>query len=226
MPVDHPVSLPTTTRLIKATALSIAVAGALLVTTVLPAEYGIDPTGVGAALGLDALAVSAEAHAAASAPAPAAAAAAATPASADVQARNAMEASKAAAAFGASDQQQFAAEAVAWPSQIDTVPKHETLSVTLAPGKGAEVKALMKSGDGLVFHWSADGDVAVDMHGERIGVKGAWTSYAVEPAQRAAAGTFTAPFDGSHGWYWQNRGGTPVTVHIEVTGFQEALYLP
>jgi hypothetical protein len=224
MPVDHPVSLPTTTRLIKATALSIAVAGALLVTTVLPAEYGIDPTGVGAALGLDALTVNAEAHAAASAPA--SAAAAATPVSADVLARNAVEASKAAAAFGASDQQQFAAEAVAWPSLVGAVAKHEALSVTLAPGKGAEVKALMKSGDGLVFHWTADGEVAVDMHGERIGVKGAWTSYAVEAAQRAAAGTFTAPFDGSHGWYWQNRGGTPVTVRIEVTGFQEALYLP
>ena len=78
----------------------------------------------------------------------------------------------------------------------------------------------------MVFQWKASGDVAVDMHGERPGVKGAWTSYAIEGAQQEAAGTFTAPFDGSHGWYWENRGKEPVTVQVDVTGFQEALYRP
>jgi len=47
--------VPSTRRLLKATALAIAVAGIILVTTVLPAEYGIDPTGVGSHLGLDVL---------------------------------------------------------------------------------------------------------------------------------------------------------------------------
>ena len=44
-----------TPQLLKATALALAVAGAILLTTVLPAEYGIDPTGIGKALGLTAL---------------------------------------------------------------------------------------------------------------------------------------------------------------------------
>jgi hypothetical protein len=35
-----------------------------------------------------------------------------------------------------------------------------------------------------------------------------------------------APFDGSHGWYWQNRGTGPIIVEIEVSGFQEKLYRP
>lgn len=39
-------------RLLRSTMIALAVAGLLLVTVVLPAEYGIDPTGVGRVLGL------------------------------------------------------------------------------------------------------------------------------------------------------------------------------
>lgn len=44
--------LPTTAQLNRATGLAALIAGALLITTVLPAEYGIDPTGIGKMLGL------------------------------------------------------------------------------------------------------------------------------------------------------------------------------
>ncbi|CAA0084900.1 Uncharacterised protein [BD1-7 clade bacterium] len=44
--------LPSTDRLIKSTALSIVVAIVLLTTVVMPAEYGIDPTGAGRLMGL------------------------------------------------------------------------------------------------------------------------------------------------------------------------------
>jgi hypothetical protein len=44
--------LPTLPQLGKATAVALAVAGAILVGAVLPAEYGIDPSGIGKALGL------------------------------------------------------------------------------------------------------------------------------------------------------------------------------
>lgn len=43
---------PTPRTLVRSTAIAVAVAAAILVTTVLPAEYGIDPTGVGRVLGL------------------------------------------------------------------------------------------------------------------------------------------------------------------------------
>lgn len=210
--------LPSTRQLLKATTLAIAVACGLLITTVLPAEYGIDPTGIGTRLGLDVLASTAVA-AEPTAP-PAAPATAGTP---DRDAANAALAAKAVAAFGESEGQSFDAHAVS----LSAAPlRRDSLSVTLPPGKGAEVKAHLKSGDGLVFHWTASGAVAVDMHGERIGAKNAWTSYSVETAQREASGTFTAPFEGSHGWYWRNRGTEPVTVQIEVTGFQADLYRP
>lgn len=207
--------LPTARQLLKATAVAVGVASVLLVTTILPAEYGVDPTGIGSRLGLDVLASTAEA-AELDVPSPEA------NASVNNAANDAL-ATKAIAAFGKSDGQALDAGAV---SIGDGRFRQDTLSVTLAPGKGAEIKAHMKAGAGVVFRWSASADVAVDMHGERPDVKNAWTSYAVESAQREASGTFVAPFEGTHGWYWKNRGIEPVTVEVSVTGFQQDLYKP
>ena len=44
--------LPSTSKLIKSTMLAAIAAGILLVTVVMPSEYGIDPTGVGEITGL------------------------------------------------------------------------------------------------------------------------------------------------------------------------------
>jgi hypothetical protein len=49
-PADQ--DLPSLPRLRRATLLAVVVAAILVVTAVLPAEYGIDPTGLGRRLGL------------------------------------------------------------------------------------------------------------------------------------------------------------------------------
>lgn len=226
--------LPTTSRLVKATLASAVAAGLILITVVLPAEYGIDPTGVGGKLGLGVLAADHDAQpssaapssAASSAPAPAVnpiqSAGQAVP-EAPAASDHSQIAAKAAEVFGANAGQSFDTATLS----LRTTPyRSDTLNLTLAPGKGAEVKAMLKAGDGIVFHWTASGDVALDMHGERPDAKGTWTSYAVERSQREASGTFIAPFEGSHGWYWQNRGTEPVTVDIKVAGYQQKLYRP
>lgn len=51
--VEHP--LPSLAGLFKATAIALVVAAVVLVGAILPAEYGIDPTGLGKRLGLVAL---------------------------------------------------------------------------------------------------------------------------------------------------------------------------
>ena len=132
-------------------------------------------------------------------------------------------ATKAEAAFGVHAGQSFDASAIS--ARSGALREHR-LVVELAPGKGAEVKAQLAAGDGLVYAWSATGDVALDMHGEAPDADGAWTTYAVEAAQRASAGTFIAPFDGTHGWYWKNNGEAPVSVTIHTVGFQPGLYRP
>jgi len=44
--------LPSKRQLVHSTGIAMAIAAALLVTVVLPAEYGLDPTGVGQTIGL------------------------------------------------------------------------------------------------------------------------------------------------------------------------------
>ncbi len=65
----NPSELPTIGQLNRATGLAVLIAGAILMTTVLPAEYGIDPTGIGQVLGLKEMGDMKEAAASEQAPA-------------------------------------------------------------------------------------------------------------------------------------------------------------
>lgn len=197
-------SLPTQFQLFKATAAALVAAGAILTTAVLPAEYGIDPTGIGKALGLTRLSVGGDKTAAL----PPAASAAPLPSSA----------AEAAAVM------QPAAGTVA---KSDVPFRSDEMQLTLEPFEGAEIKAAMRKGEQFVFTWAVQGGkVNVDMHGERPNAGDEFTSYWKDMKQTSAQGTFVAPFDGSHGWYWQNRGEQPVTVKVKVSGFYQKLYRP
>lgn len=195
----HP--LPTLPQLTKATGVALIAAGAILITTVLPAEHGIDPTGIGKALGLTTL----SANSAKTAPALPATTLSGTP----------------------------AAVVPVVQTPIATVAKSEVpfrsdeMSLTLQANEGAEIKAAMRKGEQFVFTWVAmGGKVNFDMHGERPNAGDEFTSYWKDKQQTDAQGTFVAPFDGTHGWYWRNRGDKPVTVKIKVSGFYEKLYRP
>lgn len=201
--------MPSSRQLFAATGAAAVAAALLLVVAVLPAEYGIDPTGIGNRLGLLALARTA---------APPSRSAAST----DAAGVDALRA-QAVAVFGAQPGQSFDAAAAVRGA---AAPKTEAMTVIVPAGLGVEVKAQLVAGDSLVYHWSATGDVSVDMHGERPGAKDEFTSYLVDGARREDAGSFTAPFAGAHGWYWLNKGGRPIMVTVSVTGFQTKLFVP
>lgn len=96
--------------------------------------------------------------------------------------------------------------------------RNEAVSLTLAPNEGAEVKAVMRAGDQMVYAWKADADVHFEFHGEPKGAASdVYTSYEMGTAA-AAEGEFEAPFDGTHGWYWKNRTSAPVTVRVDARG--------
>lgn len=193
--------LPTRRKLIKATVISIVVAAVILVTTVLPAEHNIDPTGIGRKLGLLGMSAGAPPPKPV-APAPAAPAGAAPAAPANLVSN-------------------------AYVIQSATPFRTTEMQVTLAPNQGAEIKARMRKGEHYTFNWSTGaGPVEFDMHGEETNAaKDAFTSYWQADAA-AAAGTFTAPFEGTHGWYWHNNGAAPVTVTVTVSGFYSELFRP
>ena len=194
--------IPTVPQLVKASAIALAAAGVILVTAVLPAEYGIDPTGIGKAMGLTALSVPTDE------PAPA------------------TEPTAPSAANTAADSPVAPASTPA-VSKSDVPYRSDEMSLTLQPDEGAEIKASMREGKQFVFTWAAEGGkVNFDMHGERPNAGDQFTSYWKDQQQTSAHGTFVAPFDGTHGWYWRNRGDKPVTVKVKVSGFYEKLYQP
>ncbi|MDP2266465.1 MAG: hypothetical protein Q8J70_07950 [Thiobacillus sp.] len=196
----HP--LPSLPQLFKATGIALVAAAAILITIVLPAEHGIDPSGIGKALGLTTL----------SAPSGEAASALIPDTSAAVQ-----PGSEAAAAP--------AAQATAPIVTASEVPfRSDEMMLTLQPGEGSEIKATMRQGEQFVFIWTAEGGkVNFDMHGERPNAGSDFTSYWKDQQQTGAQGTFVAPFDGTHGWFWRNRGDQPVRVKVKVSGFYATL---
>lgn len=185
--------LPSSKSLFKATGLAAAIGLVVLVTTILPAEYGIDPTGLGHTMGLTVLS---QANASESEPAEAS-----SPSSGNLLAMPA---------------------GPVW-KRSGTLSTDTTL-VTLNPNEGLEVKATMDQGDRLVFNWTTEGGpVSFDMHGERFNDGDNFTSYWQGRDKSSASGAFEAPFDGTHGWYWQNNGNETVTVVLETSGFYSGI---
>ena len=113
-------------------------------------------------------------------------------------------------------------------SIVKATPYREDVrTVTLAPHSGIEVKARMQAGDSFVFQWQASGPVRLDMHGEPVAAKAdEFTSYWKEKDIKSAQGSFTAPFAGTHGWYWRNREERPVTITVKTRGFYKELFEP
>ena len=213
---SNPSQQPSISRLLKATAIALTAACVLLVTTILPAEYGIDPTGIGAKLGLNKL------DAATSTAEPVVSKTPAPEKQQVVESNTAGEEK-----LDAVGQPVKAIDAKAVTKQEGDF-RTETMTVTIAPNKGAEIKTKMKAGDSFVFHWEASGgEVASDMHGDRLNAKeGEYTSYWIDTPRKSASGSFTAAFEGKHGWYWLNRGEKPVVITVKVSGFQSALFRP
>lgn len=184
--------LPTSASLIKATIIALLVGALVLVTAILPAEYGIDPTGLGSRMGLNAL-----------------------------SAANASE--QEAAPSGNLLTASNTTLSPVWKSTAKF--RSDSLSLTLQPDEGTEVKAMMQEGERFVFSWEASaGGVNFDMHGEPPGDMDNFTSYWKGRNQPSAHGEFVAPFTGTHGWYWRNRGEEPVTITLTTSGYYEKLY--
>lgn len=205
--------LPSSKQLLRSTILAAIAALVLLIAVVLPAEYGIDPTGAGRALRLtemgdikQQLAAEAAADAAASAAAPAAllpatgAAGMATASAAEIP----VMAARVAAPKGPT---QTAAPKIEWRDEIP---------LTLTPGEGTEIKLKMAEGAKAQYAWVVEGGkVNFDTHGDAPGKS---ISYEKGRAVSSDAGVLEAAFTGNHGWYWRNRGQSSVKIILRTRG--------
>jgi hypothetical protein len=163
--------LPTTDRLIRSTLLAFIGACVLLVLFVLPAEYGIDPTGIGGKIGLTQMA-----H-----------------------------------AGGNTGNQSL--EIVSTP----TGDWRDEVSVTIDGYGQLELKLSMQQGETATYEWeTTGGTLDSDMHGD--GASDKFISYREAKSEKQNHGNLTAGFDGTHGWYWQNKGRKKVTVTLRTRG--------
>lgn len=199
---------PSAKSLWTATAAAAVVAAVITTLFILPAEYGLDPTGVGKLTGLTAIAEAVDPDAQMQ----------------EVQPQQAQAQQSPASAEG----NLLAGANLSTVTKQDSALKSKTMELTLAPGKGAELKAKMQKGQSIVFSWNSNNaPLLVDMHGEEVNAKAdEYTSYWLERSQNAGSGNFVAPFDGTHGWYWKNKGTEPVVVTVTIHGFFADFYKP
>jgi hypothetical protein len=189
--MQHTVSSKT---LIKASLAAVILAAIALVSLILPAEYNIDPTGVGKALGLTALAQPNTV----AAPAIAVANSSSEPKQAEQGTAEHSVSVTVPAGRGVEykfQMAQFAKMEYQWSTSISTSTSTDTATDNSSPSP-------------LYF----------DLHGEPQGdTTGYFESYVIAESNEMK-GSFTTPFAGSHGWYWKNTSAKAITVQLKVSG--------
>ncbi len=203
---DSPIraELPSSKQLLRSTILAVVAAIVLLVAVVLPAEYGVDPTGIGRVLRMTEMGEIKQQLAA-----DAAADAAAAPA---VPAKAADTVAAAMATASVAQPPAPAPVAAAAPR----IEWRDEMPVTLTPGEGTEIKLKMVQGAKAEYSWVVEGgEVNFDTHGDASGKS---ISYEKGRGVAADEGVLEAAFTGNHGWYWRNRGEANVKLILRTRG--------
>jgi hypothetical protein len=161
------VTAPSVRKILLATAGAAVVAAIILITAVLPAEYGIDPLGTGRLMGLTDL----------------------------------------------------AGNSTAAIKRQDAAYRTNTASFELGPYEFVEFKYRLEQGATMVYSWTSTGPVIYDFHSEPDGAPQGYAESFDKAQSPAAHGSYTAPFSGIHGWFWENPNPKPVTITLTTAGF-------
>jgi hypothetical protein len=186
--------------LLKACLWAAGAAVVALVVGVLPAEYGIDPTGIGKLTGLTRFSAS----------------------KLDALAPKG-EASANAAPVAAAGVTGTAAPLAVWSVSHAERFKQRSYEIPLKGDEEFEYKALIARGDGLLYNWRVKegSQVYFEFHGEPT--EGTWPKDYYESYEKGestgGAGSMVSPFTGHHGWYWLNLSEKPVTLLVELAGY-------
>lgn len=185
--------LPSSAQLIRSTVIAAIIAVVILLTVILPAEYAIDPTGIGRMLGLTEMG--------------------------EIKQELEQEWEEDRQKHNQSHEQSnlfnrlfslFVTSAYA-----ETLWK-DTITLTLAPGDSAEVKLVMAKGAKAEYEWVTDGGrINYDLHAHADGES---VDYERGRGKIAGQGKINAPFSGEHGWFWRNRDNKNVVVTLRLSG--------
>ena len=180
-------------------------AAILLITVVLPAEYGIDPTGFGRLTSISRLSESAR--------------------SAGVDFGQTME-------FNIADYDVTAErieQSIQGLIKLEEAPfRTETIDLTIDDFGEIEHKFIMPADSTLVYSWEVlqgKGDgVYFEFHGHPSSADAPDYPEGFEQAYskgegHSQSGSFTTPFPGYHGWYFMNLEEGAITVRLKVSGY-------
>lgn len=199
-PQPKPEDLPTLPQLRRSSLIAIVAAAAIGVAVVLPAEYAIDPTGVGGPTGLREMGEIKQQLAA--------------EAEQDHGDAGELLSPKAgpASLFGLVGgllvgEAKAQSAGTAWTDEA---------TFTLEPGASYEIKLSMREAAIAEYEWTASGGVVnFDLHAHAGGKE---ASYKRGRGAASDRGALTAEFDGDHGWFFRNRDSQPVTITLSVRG--------
>ena len=189
---------PSRKSLITSTVIAAVTAVIILVTVILPAEYSIDPTGLGKLLRLTELSQAAPSGNSAT----------------NIISRPVNQVSQEVADTKTSGNHK--------------VPYHtDVIEIVMAPEDELEYKATLEQGEPLLYSWQTDNQehlVYYDFHGEPVKNNDRYPEdyfMSYEEKQEGASsshGYLIAPFTGNHGWYLLNFNDYPVTVRLTISG--------
>lgn len=194
-------------KIIKATIFAFILGIIILVTAVLPAEYGIDPLGTGKRLGFSRL----------------------YQPTAETKPVTGSETIGLAAHPVLKMKDAGSGPRVLKPKEADApapekqlAQREDSIQVKVPAGKGIEYKVYMLKYGQIKYEWKTDkGIVFFDFHGDvkltKPGKNNYFESYTVAYADNMI-GTLLAPFGGNHGWYFQNTGKMDRIINIYLKG--------
>ena len=183
--------------IIKQVIIALIIGTTLLVSAVLPAEYGIDPLGIGKATGFSKIKIQEEST---------------ENLSSEPHKILKMENVGSPADVAKPDAANNPAPATQLAERTDDV------SVVIPAGKGLEYKVNMLKYGQLKYEWITDkGELYFDFHGDVKNNSNYFESYTIAYSNNMA-GSFLAPFEGPQGWYFKNNSNEDITVKIKMKG--------
>jgi hypothetical protein len=194
-------------QLLKSLIIALIIGAIVLLTAVLPAEYGIDPVGTGKLFGFSKL----------------------------YQGNEQIENNEIYSSLNFKKikmEKLGSPQSVPKPSEADNSPpevqysvREDTIEVIVPAKKGIEYKFKSLKYGRTKYEWSTDkGIVYIDFHGEVKQENSSknvfYESYTLAYSNNMA-GTLTAPFEGKHGWYFRNETNQDIVVAIRLNGQYE-----
>lgn len=194
-------------QLLKSLIIALIIGSVVLLTAVLPAEYGLDPLRTGELFGFSKL----------------------------YQENNQTENNETYSSLnfkkikmekiGSPLNVPKPSEANNPPPEVQYPEREDTIEIIVPAKKGIEYKFKSLKYGSTKYEWTTDkGIVYIDFHGE---VKQEnppknvfYESYTLAYSNNMA-GTLTAPFEGKHGWYFRNETNEDVVVTIRLNGQYE-----